>query len=66
MMFSPLIYNSLDALIEASIMGAHSDTTTIDGVAIFGWFDGKPYAERLVFCAISEATYTVAGDCITE
>ena len=65
MMFSPKIYSSLNELRDASIMDAHSDTITKD-LEVFGYFDGKPYQAQYVFCTISEATYAVAGDCITE
>lgn len=35
-MFNPQIYNSLVALREASILGAHSNTT-IDNIDVFGF-----------------------------
>lgn len=60
-MFSPQIYTSLVALREASILGAHSDTT-IDNIDVFGWFEGNPYAVKYVYDDVSE--YAVAGDCI--
>ena len=63
MMFSPQIYTSLVALREASILGAHSDTT-IDNIDVFGWFEGKPYSCKYIYDDVSEAEYAVAGDCI--
>lgn len=62
-MFSPQIYNSLVALREASILGAHSNTT-IDNIDVFGWFEGNPYTVKYVYDDVSEAEYAVAGDCI--
>ena len=64
MMFTPKIYSSLNELRDASIMDAHSDTITTDGVDVFGWFDGKPYQVRYIYD--SDCSYAVAGDCITE
>lgn len=64
-LFTPQSYNSLTALREANVMEAHSDTV-IDGVEIFGYFEGNPYEVKYVYDDVSEATYAVAGDCIDE
>lgn len=62
-MFSPHNYTSLVALREASILGAHSNTT-IDNIDVFGFFEGNAYACKYVYDDVSEAEYAVAGDCI--
>ena len=63
MMFSPQIYNSLVALREASILGAHSNTT-IDNIDVFGFFEGNAYACKYVYDEDMDADVAYAGDCI--
>ena len=60
-MFSPQIYNSLVALREASILGAHSNTT-IDNIDVFGFFEGNAYACKYIYDDEDMVAY--AGDCI--
>ncbi len=62
-MFSPQIYTSLVALREASILGAHSNTT-IDNIDVFGWFEGNAYACKYVYDEAFDADVAYAGDCI--
>lgn len=61
--FKPQSYTSLAVLREASIMEAHTNTV-IDGIEIFGYFEGNPYACLYIYDEVAEATYAVAGDCI--
>jgi hypothetical protein len=59
MMFSPRNYTNLVELKENSIGGAHSDTS-IDGMDVFGFFEGNAYACKYDM----DADVAYAGDCI--
>jgi hypothetical protein len=61
--FTPIRYTSLTALIDASIMDAHSDTV-FQGLDVFGYFEGNAYGVLNVWDDVSEAEYAIAGDCI--
>lgn len=63
MVFSPRNYASLASLNEATIGGAHSDTS-INNMDVFGWFEGNPYECKYVYDAEMDMDVAYAGDCI--
>lgn len=59
MLFSPKKYQSVEAIMEASIMEAHSDTV-IDGKDVFGYVGDEVFFAEYVYDEVSGAIYACA------
>lgn len=63
--FKPQNYSSVEACMKASVLNGVSDTT-IDGVDIFGFINGKPYVASYIYDEDENETWAVAGDALNE